>query len=97
MTKMKAVAAGVLGFAFLFGSAAPAFAATHGPEQDLTVAQQGVVNAAGQLAPAVAPILAPVVEPNVAPVVKPEVMPVIAPVLVVAPDVHPAVVLPSSR
>lgn len=89
MTKLKAVAAGVLGFAFLFGSAAPAFAATQGPERDLAVAQQGVVNAAPQLAPAVAPILAPVV--------KPEVMPVIAPVLVVAPDVHPTVGLPGSR
>lgn len=89
MTKTKAVAAGVLGFAFLFGSATPAFAAAHGPEQDLTVAQQGVVNAAPQLAPVVAPILAPVV--------KPEVMPVVAPVLVVAPDVHPTVVLPRSH
>lgn len=93
MSKMKAVLTGALGIAFLCAGAAPAFAATQGPEQDLTVLQQGVVNAAPQVAPVVAPIVAPVVKPNVAPVVKPAVKPVVAPVLVVAPEVH----LPGSR
>jgi hypothetical protein len=96
MFKMKALAAGVLGFAFLCAGAAPAFAATHGPEQGLNAAQHGVVNTAGQIAPVVAPVVAPLVQPNVA-VVKPAVEPVVAPVLVLAPDVHPTVNLPGAH
>lgn len=84
--KMKALAAGALGIAFLCGTAAPAFAAT-GPEQDNTVAQQGLVNIAPQVAPQIAPQVAPVVAPLVAPVVTPAVAPAVA----LAPIVHPAI------
>jgi len=84
MSKTKFVATGLLGFAFLFAGATPAFAATssaQGVVQNIAPVQNGVIN--------VLPVVAPVVAPIVAPVVKP----VIAPHVVVAPDVHPTIVV----
>jgi hypothetical protein len=92
MSKLKFVASGVLGFAFLCVGATPAFAATptaQGVVQNIAPAQHGVIN--------LAPVVAPAVAPVVAPVVKPQVIPVIAPTLVLAPDVHPTIVLPGSN
>jgi hypothetical protein len=95
MSKTELATTGILGLAFLFVGAAPAFAAA--PERVLAAAPQGVVAAAPQVAPVAAPVIAPSFRPQVAPVVRPEVTPVIAPALVIAPGVHPAVGLPGLR
>lgn len=101
MSKTKVATVGILGLAFLFAGAAPAFAATQGHQRTLAAAPQGVVAAAPQVAPVVAPFVAPAVKPTLAPLVMPELKPVVAPMvapgLVIAPDVHPTVGLPGPR